>query len=485
MTDPVRYDASAALRLLSDRTPTDIQHELLQARDQIAQDVDDFNAGRQPDESRQPLDAGFVEFPRKLLDEHASDAETSLIARIDRTATELRKQVDSLVVLGIGGSYMGARALFQALCHPWHNELSREQRAEVPRLYFEGNNVDNDSTSALRDLLRNRCAQPDDPASRWAIIVISKSGGTVETAVSFRLFRLDLESLYGTESDLSRQLVIPVTGAESRLHDLSIERGYPVTFPVPDGIGGRYSIFTAVGLLPAAALGLNVDRLLQGAADMTERFFAQDPGNNPAMDYTAIGHLFEADQMMNERVLSTWGSRLESVGLWYDQLLAESLGKHERGATPLTVVNTRDLHSRGQQHQAGPRNKLITNLYVESPSNEAVSIPASDLDQDQLNRFEGRTLPDVLSAAIRGTNQAYAADRRPTADIVLPQLDEYALGQLFQMLMLATVLEGRLIGINPYGQPGVEAYKRNTMRILGGSQDVTSAAPAHRLKGEE
>jgi glucose-6-phosphate isomerase len=168
------------------------------------------------------------------------------------------------------------------------------------------------------------------------------------------------------------------------------------------------------------------------------------------------------------RILSTWGKRLESLGLWYDQLLAESLGKQERGALPLTVVNTRDLHSRGQQHQEGKRDKLITNVIVDRPEREPVKIGRSDLDQDGLNELADKTLPDVMSAAIAGTNKAYRDDHRPTADLHIPRLDEQTLGQLFQMFMLATVTEGRLIGINPYGQPGVEAYKKNMNAILRG-----------------
>ena len=171
--------------------------------------------------------------------------------------------------------------------------------------------------------------------------------------------------------------------------------------------------------------------------------------------------------------MSTWGKRLESAGLWYDQLLSESLGKGEVGATPITVVNTRDLHtrdlhSRGQQHQEGARDKIITNVRVETPAEPPVRLPEfpSQFNQDQLNDLAGRTYPELLSAAFMGTNQAYAEARRPTANLILPRLDEYALGQLFQMLMLATVVEGRLIQINPYGQPGVEAYKRNMGRIL-------------------
>ena len=184
------------------------------------------------------------------------------------------------------------------------------------------------------------------------------------------------------------------------------------------------------------------------------------------LDYVAVSRLMEVRRGATIRVLSTWGKRLEAVGLWYDQLLAESLGKDGQGTTPLTVVNTRDLHSRGQQHQEGRRDKLITNLIVEQPDRPPLAIEKSPFDQDKLNELAGKTLPDILRAALAGTNQAYAEDHRPTTDLRLPRLDEATLGQVFQMFMLATAVEGRLIGINPYGQPGVEAYKKNMNAIL-------------------
>jgi glucose-6-phosphate isomerase len=186
--------------------------------------------------------------------------------------------------------------------------------------------------------------------------------------------------------------------------------------------------------------------------------------------YAGISHLMETLRGATIRVLSTWGKGLESVGLWYDQLLSESLGKNGQGATPITVVNTRDLHSRGQQHQEGRRDKLITNVIVEKPQRQAIALEKSQFDQDKLNELAGKTYPDMLRAAIEGTNQAYAEDYRRTTSIHLPQLDEASLGQLFQMLMIATVAEGRLIGINPYGQPGVEGYKKNMNAILRGKQ---------------
>ncbi|MGE5193226.1 MAG: glucose-6-phosphate isomerase [Deltaproteobacteria bacterium] len=464
---PIRYDFSAARGCLTPRGFEALQPALAAARTELFDDVDLLRSGGKVPPDKQPLDSGFIDLPRRLLDEHASRGGDSLVGRIESAAAAMRQAIDRLVALGIGGSYMGARALFEALCHPYHNELTREERHGIPRMYFEGNNLDNDAVAGLLGLLRTHCRDRNDVAQRWGLVVISKSGGTLETAAAFRVILDALEAYYGPDSTESRALVIPVTGETGKLRNLSNAKKYPVTFPIPDGVGGRFSVLTAVGLLPAALLGLDIRRLLQGAADMTERFRTAPAGDNPALDYTAVCHLLERDAGMKTRILSTWGKRLEALGLWYDQLLAESLGKHETGALPLTIVNTRDLHSRGQQHQEGTRDKLITNVIIESTSGAPVTVPNWNHDEDQLNRIHGKPYSQLLAAAIQGTNQAYAEVRRPTADIHLPRLDEYAVGQMLQMFMLATVLEGRLLGINPYGQPGVEAYKKNMGRILG------------------
>jgi glucose-6-phosphate isomerase len=207
--------------------------------------------------------------------------------------------------------------------------------------------------------------------------------------------------------------------------------------------------------------------LLEGAAAMTEHFRTAPPCDNRVLDYVGVCHLMEDQRMANLRVLSVWSKALESVGLWYDQLLAESIGKQERGATPLTVLNTRDLHSRAQQHQEGTRDKLFTNIVLDDYRTDPITVTASALNQDELNSIAGKTMPDLMKAAFDGTNAAYKDDGRPTADIRLPDTSEYSLGQLLQMLMLATVVEGRLIGINPYGQPGVEGYKQHMKKNLG------------------
>lgn len=465
MTNSLQYDDTAVRKILPASHWDDIETDVVAAGQELFADVSLLTSGNDIPTEKQPLDAGFVELPKQLLTDYAERSADSLVGKILTAAETLRAEWDRTVLLGIGGSYMGARALFEALLHPYHNELSREQRSEIPRLSFAGNNIDNDVTRGLLELVTN------ETATKTGVVVISKSGGTLETAVAFRLFLEALEQSQSPEkqTDLTnalQRLIVPITGETGKLRELSKANRYQYLFPIPDDVGGRFSIFTAVGLFPAAMMGLDIVQLLEGAAAMTERLRTEPFGNNPVLDFTATSHLMETKQGCDIRVLSTWGARLEAVGLWYDQLLAESLGKEERGATPLTAVNTRDLHSRGQQHQEGRQNKLITNLIVQQPTTAPLAIPKMENDHDQLNRHAGKTMPTLLQAAIAGTNQAYATANRPTANITLPKLTEHTLGQLFQMLMLSTVVEGRLLSINPYGQPGVEAYKQNMTKIL-------------------
>ncbi|NIL97727.1 MAG: glucose-6-phosphate isomerase [Planctomycetales bacterium] len=461
----ISYDPSRIVgRYLADAQLNNLLPPLEQARQEVMEEVALWDSGAAVPADKQPLDAGFVDLPQRILDDYRQDRQGSELGRILQTAERLRDQVDTVVVTGIGGSYMGTRALFEACCHPYHNQLSRETRDRRPRLFFAGDNVDNDALAGLLDLLNE--GSWDQPADRWAMVVISKSGGTLETAVAFRLLLEALANRGGGQPAELSHLIIPVTGPAGKLFELATALDCPDRFLIPEGVGGRFSIFTPVGLLPAAILGLDVVALLEGAVAMNERFRQAKPSDNPVLQYVAVCHWMEVEQGRDVRVLSTWGKSLEAVGLWYDQLLAESLGKEGRGALPLTVVNTRDLHSRGQQHQEGPRDKLITNLIVDQVRRDHLRISRSDLNQDALNELAGKSLPDIMRAAIQGTNLAYEEDQRPTADIHLPRADEPALGQLLQMLMLATVLEGRLIGINPYGQPGVEAYKRHMNEFL-------------------
>ncbi len=463
----LKYDYSGVLRDEGGLCQSEIDQAdegLLVARREIFEvDIPLMESGGAIPDEKNPLDTAFINLPRQLLDEYSENRSASELGQIMDCAAAIRSKVDRTVILGIGGSYMGARALMDSCCEPYFNELPRQERGERPRIYFEGNNVDNDASQGLLRLLR--MDQGSAPLEKdWALVVISKSGGTTETAVAFRQFLREFEATVGTEK--IGDLVVPVTGSSGKLFDLSESLGCQNRFRVPDGVGGRFSVTSAVGLLPAAIMGLDVVSFLEGAVEMTDHFRSARPGENSVLDYVAVNQLME-QRGVDVRLLSVWAKSLESAGLWYDQLLAESLGKQEKGALPLTVVNSRDLHSRAQQHQQGKRDKLVNNLIVGDWRSEPLPVGHSAHDQDHLNEIAEKTLPEIMNAAISGTNDAYSEDGRPTADILMPRIDERNMGQFFQMMMLATVLEGRWMGINPYGQPGVEKYKVNMNRYLG------------------
>ena len=426
---------------------------------------------RNPPPRLQPLDAGFIDLPQALLDQHRRKPANSDLGKILAKAEHLREHVGRVVLLGIGGSYLGARALFDALCSPHHNELPEKLRLGKPRIYFEGNTLDNDSLQELLDLLENTCVDPAIREERWGAVVSSKSGGTLETAAAYRAVRNELMRYYGHNPEGLRKVMLPITGTKGKLHDLSLADGFKEEdlLTIPDNVGGRFSVFTPAGLAPAVMMGLDVRALLLGAAAMTRRFLEEPFDRNPVLQYAAVNHLLSEDLGKKTRVLAVWSKKLESLGLWYDQLLAESLGKQGKGPTPLTVVHTRDLHSRGQQHQDGMRDKVINNLFVKATRHAPIQVGMADRNEDDLNSLSRKTFPDMQAAALEGTNQALAEAARPTTNIVLPVLSEHTMGQLMQMLMLATVVEGRLMEVNPYGQPGVEAYKKNMNRILRSS----------------
>ncbi len=464
---PLAYDPAGAFIDGSGITPdrlTALAPRLEQIRTEILAEYEDWREGRAVPAERQPLEPGFIGLPEQILAEYRQSRATSQLNQILSAARKLGSLVDRAVILGIGGSYMAARALFESCCHPHHNELSRGERGGRPRIYFAGNNVDNDATQGLLDLLSDRPTR--DVEERWGIVAISKSGETLEAAVALRQFLTVLRRACADDMELVADLVVPITGASGRLFELSRALGCEELLPVADGVSARFAVMSAAGLLPGALMGIDVVRLLEGAAAMNTHFREAPAKENIVLRYAGVCHLWDSVGDASVRVLSLWGNALAGIGYWYDQLVAESLGKHGQGVTPISVVNTRDLHSRGQQHQQGRRDKLITNVIVDAPRRDKLTVGSSDMDEDQLNPLADRSLGDLLGAALSGMKQAYADERRPTADLRLPKLNETSLGQFFQMMMLATVVEARLLGINPYGQPGVEAYKRHMNELL-------------------
>jgi glucose-6-phosphate isomerase len=437
-----------------------------------------------PPPEKRPLQAGFIDLPQKVLDGYKRKQDASELGRILRLAQRLRDTVDRVVILGIGGSYLASKAIFDSLCHTYHNEMPAKLRMGKPRIYFEGNNVDNDSLQDLFELLENTCVDPDLVEERWGVVVISKSGETLETAAAYRAVKTEAAKFYGPKSDMLRRVIVPITGPKSKLRDMCRAENFSEDdiLTIPDEIGGRFSAFTGVGLLPAAVMGLDIRAMMLGAATMTRRFIEEPFDRNPVLQFATVNHLM-TERGKTTRVLSAWSKKLEAVGWWYDQLLSESLGKNGRGPTPITTVNTRDLHSRGQQHQDGTRDKLINNLVVRSVKHPPVMVGHGERNEDELNQFSRKGMPDLVEAAFKGTNDAYADAARPTADIMLPMISEHTIGQLLQMLMLATVVEGRLMGTNPYGQPGVQAYKRNMFANLKATPNLPKGEVRDAAKG--
>jgi glucose-6-phosphate isomerase len=442
----------------------DLSQRLMQVRGLVAAERE----MRNPPPEMTPLDSGFIDLPQVLLDGYRRKGDASDLGRVLTVASRLRDEADRIVLLGVGGSQRAGRALFQALKSTYHNELPPETRLGVPRIYFDGDGFDNDSLQELLDLLQITCVDPERREERWAVVCLSKSGATLEPGVALRVFRREATEYYGLRSQWLRQLFAAATGPTSKLRRLFTAEGHSDAdvLTIPDNVGGRFSAFTAAGLLPAALMGLDVRALLLGASAMTKRFLEEPFERNPVLQFAGVNHLMSEELQKPLRVLSVWSKKLEALGQWYDQLTAESLGKQGHGPTPLTTVQTRDQPARGQQQQEGPRDRVVNNLFVRAAKTTPILVQMADHNEDELNAYARKGLPDLISAALKGANQAYFEAARPTADLVLPLLSEHTLGQLMQMLMLATVVEARLLGVNPYGQPGAEAYKRNMLSQL-------------------
>jgi glucose-6-phosphate isomerase len=470
---PVTEEWSAAAELrarhfLAPGRLKDLLPRLMQCRSQVAAEREMRNV---PPEM-QPLEAGFIDLPQASLDNYRRKGEASDLGRVLNLATRLREQVDRVVFLGTGGSSLAPRALFEALLSRYHNELPPETRLGVPRVYFEGDSADNDSLQNLLDLLQITCIDPEQREERWAIVTIGKSGNALEPAIALRVFRREATEYYGLRSDWLTELFAAVAGGESKLRHLFEAHGHDDAniLTVPQNVGSRFSVFTAAGLLPAAVMGLDVRALLLGAAAMTKRFLEEPFEHNQVLQFAAVNYLMTEECQKPLRVLSVWSKKLEALGWWYDQLSAPSLSKQGRGPTPFTMVGTRDLHARGQQNQDGPRDRLINNLVVKNAKSVPILVQMADHNEDELNQYNRKGLPDVLQATLAGVNQAYYATARPTADLILPSLSEHAMGQLMQMLLLATVVEARLMGVNPYAQAGVAPYQRQRKELLKGQR---------------
>jgi len=450
----------------------DLQPRLNQVRGQIAADRETRNA---PPEL-QPLEAGFIDLPQQQLDAFRRKGDTSEMGRCINTAQRLRDDAGTVVFLGIGGSSLGAKALFSALKPFYHNQMPEADRMQIPRAFFAGDHTDNDTLQELLDMLGVTCVDPDNRDERWAVVVTSKSGASLEPAITLRSFRREATEYYGLRSEWLKKLFFAVTGPNSKLRDLFKALGHADddVLTIPENVGSRFSVFTPAGLLPAAIYGLDVRALLLGAAAMTKRFLEEPFERNPVLQYAAVNYLLAEECGKSVRVMSVWSPKLEAVGQWYDQLANESLSKRGRGPLAMTQVQTRDASTRNQQLQEGPRDRVINNLIVPTPCLSPIAVMmAPERNEDDLNQYNRKKVTDFVQAAHQGASRAYYDSARPTADLILPSLSEHTMGQLMQMLMLATVVEGRLMGVNPYGQPGIEPARRQMREILRQGKPAT------------
>ena len=374
-------------------------------------------------------------------------------SRIKKAAEKIQSDSDVLLVIGIGGSYLGARAAVEFLRHGFYNNISKEQR-KAPEIYYVGNSISASYVKGLMDVIGER---------DFSVNVISKSGTTTEPAIAFRIFKKMLEQKYGKE-EAAKRIYATTDKARGALKSLSDEEGYE-TFVVPDDVGGRFSVLTAVGLLPIAASGADLDKLMEGAAEGRRLALEQGFADNDAMRYAAIRNILLRKGKAVE-VLANYEPSLHYVSEWWKQLYGESEGKDQKGIFPASVDLTTDLHSMGQFIQDGSRIMFETVLNVEK-SRECVLIEEEPVDLDGLNYLAGRDMDFVNKSAMNGTILAHTDGNVPNLMVKIPEQNEFYLGELFYFFEFACGISGYLLGVNPFNQPGVESYKKNMFALLG------------------
>jgi glucose-6-phosphate isomerase len=369
--------------------------------------------------------------------------------RIKRAAERIRNQSDALVVIGIGGSYLGARAANEALSHSFHNQMNN-----TTQIYFAGHTISSTYITHLFELLEGKDI---------SINVISKSGTTTEPAIAFRLFRDYLENKYGKEGARNR-IYVTTDQEKGALKQLSDEMGYE-TFVIPDDIGGRYSILTAVGLLPIATAGINIDRMMEGAAQAYHNYRDPDLLTNECYQYAAARNILYQNGKAIE-LLVNYEPSFHYISEWWKQLFGESEGKNHKGLFPASVDFTTDLHSMGQYVQEGRRHLFETVLMVKKSKVE-IMLQEDLKNIDGLNFLAGKTMDEVNKRAFQGTVLAHVDGGVPNLLIELEEMDEFNFGEMIYFFEKACAISGYLLGVNPFDQPGVEAYKKNMFALLG------------------
>ncbi|WP_022748183.1 glucose-6-phosphate isomerase [Lachnobacterium bovis] len=374
-------------------------------------------------------------------------------SRIKEAAKKIQSDSEVFVVIGIGGSYLGARAAIEFLRHGFYNNITKEQR-KTPEIYYAGNSI---SGTYLRDLI-------DVIGDRdFSVNIISKSGTTTEPSIAFRVFKEMLEKKYGKEG-AAKRIYATTDKAKGALKSLATEEGYE-TFVVPDDVGGRFSVLTAVGLLPIAVSGADIDKLMEGAAAGRELALNKEFGDNDSLQYAAIRNILLRKGKTVE-VLANYEPSCHYVSEWWKQLYGESEGKDQKGLFPASVDLTTDLHSMGQFIQDGARIMFETVLNVEESRREVVIGEDKD-DLDGLNYLAGKNMDFVNKSAMNGTILAHTDGNVPNLIVNIPEQNEFYLGELFYFFEFAVGVSGYLLGVNPFNQPGVESYKKNMFALLG------------------
>ena len=391
------------------------------------------------------------------------DYDKEEFARIKKAAEKIKSDSDVLVVIGIGGSYLGARAAIEFLGHNFFNSVSKDLR-KAPEIYFVGNSISSNYLAGLVDVIGDR---------DFSVNIISKSGTTTEPAIAFRVFKKMLEEKYGKDG-AAKRIYATTDKAKGALKKLADAEGYE-EYVVPDDVGGRFSVLTAVGLLSIAVSGVDIDELMAGAASARKRCIENDFDNNDAMQYAALRNIMLRKGKSVE-ILCDYEPSLHYTLEWWKQLMGESEGKDNKGLFPASVDLTTDLHSMGQFIQDGSRIMFETVLNVEKTSREIV-IEKEDEDLDGLNYLAGKTMDFVNKCAMNGTILAHTDGNTPNLRVDIPEQTPFYLGELFYFFEFACGLSGYMLGVNPFNQPGVESYKKNMFALLG--------KPGYEAEGEE
>ena len=394
----------------------------------------------------------------------ASSTDNRLVERINATAARLREACDYVVCVGIGGSYLGAKAVNTALSDNFADFYAPAPKA--PKILYAGQNIGEEYIAELQNLLKGK---------KFGIIVISKSGTTTEPAIAFRILKAQLEEQAGKEA--SKDLIVAITDAnKGALRTMADKEGFE-TYVIPDNVGGRFSVLTPVGLLPIAVAGHDIAKLLQGAADMEKSTAHPGPDNISEVYARMRNALYRSGKKIE--LLVNFNPKLHFFAEWWKQLYGESEGKENKGIFPASVDLTTDLHSMGQWMQQGERSIFETVISVETSDFE-LRIPGDKDNLDRLNYLAGRRVDEVNKMAELGTRIAHVEGGVPVIKLTIPRLDEHTLGELIYFFEKACGISGYILGVNPFDQPGVEAYKKNMFALLEkpGHEEATRAIQA-------